>query len=533
MSLRQPLVLSLLCLLLLVYAGLASAADYQWTNQSSSIRFFSSATSACYDAAARAYQPSSTVQFDGLQAVSETIFYCKIKLCSTSTGTCSPPNPAYVVPYSGTRLEARRSGTSCPSGTTYDSTNGSCVAPTCPGSGTWNQSTQSCELNCSSPQYADPETWSCITPPSCPGGFFDYDSKTCAYAQDDACSSIGATWSPDQNSCVCSGGKTPITSGGVMTCSGLPSQDPCNKDSPDFAGYQGTTPMCFGKARCPDGGQPGYVGQGDTAQFVCYPAPTNDPNCNGSVGVVNGEKVCVPSPGKDPDFPDCKGVVGTFNGQKQCIEDATNDSRCAAGETAGYTGTGSNMKFVCIPSNYKPQTCPAGQYVWNTQTGGFGCVTLSSQPPSDAGKTPGAGSGSSSTTVKDAAGNTTGTEETESEFKIDGLFHDAPTNDYQEKLTAFGADALSKGVDADSLLREFDGQDGAFTERNKLDDLSGFVKTHTIGNNAGCSGNFPFFGYSIQCDKFQTYSRILGWFIFVLTMINIYQLIMAKSESGV
>jgi len=116
---------------------------------------------------------------------------------------------------------------------------------------------------------------------------------------------------------------------------------------------------------------------------------------------------------------------------------------------------------------------------------------------------------------------------------IEGLFHDAPNNDFKEKLEQYGQSELSKGIKTDELLREFDGEDGAFTERNKLDDLSAFVKTHTIGNVSGCSGTLPFFGYSISCDKFQTYSRILGWFIFVLTLINIYQLVMAKSESGV
>lgn len=532
MSLRQTLALSLLLLLALAYAGLASASTLIYW---------------------RAYNAPNTVSSRAATAV----LSCK-KIGYTETATAAWVVMNQTLDDAGCYFNdvfasqqfvfhglTYRYTESCPYGNTGLSCNSSCVSPnymsngqcvtppTCQGDSVLNQSTNQCELNCTGGLVPNGQTWTCETP-SCPtGAYFDFDTQGCAYPQDDPCSAIGATWSPEQSSCVCGGGKTPIKAGGVMTCSEIPTQDPCNKDSADFAGYQGTTPMCFGKARCPDGGQPGYVGQGDTAQFVCYPAPKDDPNCNGSVGVVNGEKVCVPPPGKDPDFPDCKGVVGTFNGTKQCIEDATNDSRCAAGETAGYTGTGSEMKFVCVPSNYKPETCPAGQYTWNTATGGFGCVTLSNQDPADAGKTSGGGSSSSTTTVKDAAGNTTGTEETESEFKIEGLFHDAPNNDFKEKLEQYGQSELSKGVKTDELLREFDGQDGAFTERNKLDDLSVFVKTHTIGNVSGCSGTLPFFGYSISCDKFQTYSRILGWFIFVLTLINIYQLVMAKSESGV
>lgn len=312
--------------------------------------------------------------------------------------------------------------------------------------------------------------------------------------------------------------------------------DSCSKDSADFKGYGPTgQPVCDASARCPNGGTPGHIGQGDQLTVVCIPPVgegEGDGSCNGTPGIMNGVSVCLPKPGTDPDLPDCKGVVGTVGGQKVCIEPATEDSRCKPGETAGYTGTGANMEFVCVPNGYGPETCPPGQYVINKDTEGFGCAVASNEPPENAGKTPGEGSGSSTTTNKDAEGNTTGTEETNSEFKIEGLFHDAPANNFKNEMDQFGKSALD-GLNTDQLAAEFGGSDGAFTQRNSLDNASSFIKTHTVGSSTSCSGSFPFFGYQISCENFSNYNRIMGWIIFVLTAINIYNTLMRKSESGV
>lgn len=320
--------------------------------------------------------------------------------------------------------------------------------------------------------------------------------------------------------------------------------DSCTSSSPDFKGYGPFGPVCNASARCPNGGTPGHVGQGENMTVVCIPpVGENDGEgegqCNGTTGIKDGVIVCIPKPGTDPDLPDCKGVVGTVGNQKVCIEPATNDSRCKPGETAGYTGVGSDMKFICIPKGYGPETCPPGQYIINKDTEGFGCATASGDNPSDdptknaAGKTPGKVTGNSTTEKKDGAGNTTETGTSAFDFQIEGLFHDAPENTFKGEMDEFGTAALDSTIDIDGVVSEFGGSDGAFTQRNSLDNASAFIKTHTVGNSTSCSGSLNFLGYSISCDKFSMYNRILGWMIFVLTAMNIYNTLMRKSDSGV
>lgn len=389
----------------------------------------------------------------------------------------------------------------------------------------------------------DPDLNSCPTPPwnNCPpGSSWDFDSERCTYPQDDACGAIGAHWDPAASACQCDSPTSAlVTAAGVTRCMAL-RDDSCTKDSPDFKGYasSGTgagKAICDGRASCPNGGVPGYVGQGDNLSAICYSDPNKDsPDCNGTLGVMNGERVCVPDPGKDPDFPDCSGVVGTINGVKQCIHKPTNHPGCKPGETAGYVGRGANQQFTCVPADYKPDTCPPGQYVTNAATGGFGCAKADGQskPDKDAGKQPGKTSGTAITDKKDADGNPAGSEETELELDFSQLLQDTPNTDFKKELDAF-SDSTLESVDTDSLIKEFAGSDGAFTERNSLNNLGSFLKSHTIGNSTNCSGTLPFFGRVITCDKFATYNRIIGWMIFIYTLIHIYNVIMRKSESGV
>lgn len=392
----------------------------------------------------------------------------------------------------------------CPSGTVVQG--GSCVVPTptCPNGATW-----------------DPFA----TPPRC------------TYPQDDACGAIGAHWDPAASACQCDSPTSAlVTAAGVTRCMAL-RDDSCSKDSPDFKGYENVSgkAICDGRGRCPDGGIAGYVGQGDNISAICYSDPNKDsPDCDGTLGVMNGQKVCVPAPGKDPDFPDCSGVVGKFNGVKQCIHKPTDHPGCKKGETAGYVGVGANQQFTCVPSDYKPETCPPGQYVINQATGGFGCAKADGQskPDKDAGKQPGKTSGTATTDKKDADGNPAGTEETELELDFSQLLQDTPNTDFKKELDAF-SDSTLESVDTDSLVKEFAGSDGAFTERNSLNNLGSFLKSHTIGNSTNCSGTLPFFGRVITCDKFATYNRIIGWIIFIYTLIHIYNVIMRKSEPGV
>lgn len=381
------------------------------------------------------------------------------------------------------------------------------------------------------------------TPPDpvCPeGAFWDFDSQSCKYPQDDACDSIGASWDPAASACQCDSPTAAlVTAAGVTRCMQL-RDDSCTKDSPDFKGYatygdSAGQAVCDGRASCPDGGTPGYVGSGDTMSAVCYSnTPAGSENCDGQAGLQDGVEVCIPNPGDDPDFPDCDGVVGTFNGVKRCIDKPGGHAGCSAGETPGYVGAGDNAQFTCIPSDYKPETCPPGQYVTNAATGGFGCATTGGQSKDDvaAGKTPGTGSGTSQTTVKDAVGNVVGTEESELQIDLTGLTEDTPANNYKTEMDEF-SDSELDSIDTDSIVSSFSGADGAFTQRNSLTNLSSFVVTHTIGNSTNCNGSLPFFGMTISCEKFATYNRIVGWMIFIYTLINIYNVIMRKSESGV
>lgn len=394
---------------------------------------------------------------------------------------------------------------------------------------------------CSSGTF-NPESGMCEVPGCPPGQYLDFDTNQCKWPQDDVCSTIGASWNNTSGSCQCPTGKLLVTAGGISRCMSS-ADDSCTKESPDFKGYGPTgQPVCDGSARCPNGGQPGYVGSGDQMSFVCIPPVgegEGDDDCNGQRGVIDGVSVCIPKPGKDPDFPDCRGVVGTVGGQKVCIEPADNDSRCKPGEISGYVGTGDEMRHICIPKDYGPETCPPGQYIINMESGGFGCATASGDNPGEeptknaAGKTPGKVTGNSTTEKKDGEGNTTESSTSAFDFQIEGLFHDAPENNFKGEMDEFGTAALDSTIDVDGVVSEFGGSDGAFTQRNSLDNASAFIKTHTVGNSANCSGALNFLGYNVSCDKFTMYNRIIGWMIFVLTAINIYNTLMRKSDSGV
>jgi hypothetical protein len=475
-------------LLLLLFAESATATSTYWVDGALGT-FHSSPQSACQSFMdSKNPQPGLPTKIN-LQQVNPSFFSCNIELWN-----------------SGMRLVDSTNITisTCPQGTIFQS--GACVSeiPTCPS-----------------------------------GSSYDFDSESCKYPQDDACGSIGASWNPTQSACQCNDPlKLLVTAGGVSRCiEGR--DDSCTKDSPDFKGFASFgpgagRPICDGRASCPNGGTPGYIGSGDSLTAICYNNDTPDPDCDGTKGLLNGKTVCIPKPGKDPDFPDCSGVVGTFNGVKQCISKPTDHPDCKPGETAGYVGKGSEMNFTCIPSDYKPDTCPPGQYITNTATGGFGCATANGQSKDDkdAGKTPGKVTANSTTEKKDADGKKIGTKETESGFDFGPLLTNTPNSDYKKEMDDFGKSALD-GLKTDELLDSFSGESGAFTERSSLNELSSFVKTHTIGNSASCGGSLPFFGMVITCEKFATYNRIIGWMIFIYTMISIYNTIMRKSESGV
>ncbi|WP_405121051.1 hypothetical protein [Pseudomonas leptonychotis] len=499
----------LVFLLFIVFSHPTYAADYQWLPSTGGVSV-SSPSSHC-----SSFFFSDKYRNIHLVRVSDTRLDChaETKLCAGWDMPACTGGSNIVWSPINTGIHYIRSGDQCSAGTIYNPSNGECEIPSCPVGATWDP-------------FSDP--------------------PRCTFPQDDACGSIGAHWDSSSTSCKCdSQADALVTAAGVTRCMKL-RDDSCTKDSPDFKGYASRgdsagQAICDGRASCPDGGIPGYFGAGDTMTAICY---NNDPDpnseCDGQPGLQDGVEVCIPKPGKDPDFPDCSGVVGTLNGVKQCIHKPTDHPGCKKGETAGYVGAGANPQFTCVPSDYKPETCPPGQYITNAATGGFGCAKADGQQkPGEDGKvpdkatgTPGKSTATATTTKKDAAGNDAGTEETQMVLDFTDLLADAPSTDFKEELDAFGDSELD-GIDTDSIVDSFGGADGAFTERDSLTELGTFIKTHTIGSSTSCGGSLPFFGYEISCEKFSTYNRIVGWMIFIYTLISIYNVIMRKSDSGV
>lgn len=393
---------------------------------------------------------------------------------------------------------------------------GQCITPqTCIGDQVLNPLTGSCEVTCAPPKVLNALTQICEVPiPECPdGASWDFDSNKCAYPQDDACGSIGASWSQEAQSCQCPAGKTLSQSLSGMSCLDIADGD-CNTTSPDFSGYLSGKPICAGRNRCPNGGKPGFAGSGDNMHPVCVGG--DDPDCVG-------------------------GTSGYFNGKKTCIMPPDNDPRCGPGFTSGYVGTGADMQHTCVPKDHLPDTCPPGQYSWNSGTGSFACVYSDGKPPAkdEAGNPvkPGKVTGEICCSKPEpgdgGSGGEGGGDEEGQDINLDfsEFFVDAPNDNYSKDMDEFGQSKLD-GLNVDALAGEFGGQDGAFDDRQKLDAISNFVKTHTIGNSTACSGTLPFMGYTVSCEKFSNYNRIIGWLISLTTMFYIYGVVMRKSESG-
>lgn len=360
------------------------------------------------------------------------------------------------------------------------------------------------------------------------------------------------TMNGGEGGCSCTGGKNMVKLDKFSICLEPLDSNSCSPSSPDFAGYINGHAACPGRNHCPNGTKPGFVGNGDEMNPVCYPVPgSQDPNCNGTSGLFNGEAVCIPVFTPDPD---CPMGSGTINGVKTCITDPNNDPDCPGG-TAGYVGSGSEMNKTCIDSSYKPPTCPPGQYTVGTNGGGFGCVTADAKPPVDPDKPPKPGQviggtikpGDGGDNDGDGNGNTPCPEGKDCsqqqisiklpdgglEMTIDGLFEDAPNVDYKKDLDEFGQAELDGVLDADTFFSDVQGADGLFTERGRLEQFASFVKQHTVGSSTSCNGNLPFMGLTVSCDKFASYNRILGWMLSIVAIFYIYKTVMRPSASGV
>lgn len=351
-------------------------------------------------------------------------------------------------------------------------------------------------------------------PPTCPvGSSWDWDNNRCSYPQDDACGAVGAQWNPDAQRCDCTAPKVLVVTGDVARCLEPAPEQECTPDSPDFSGYGGPVgnvqPICAGRNRCPDGSKPGFAGVGDDVTAVCLGG--EDPNCpDGQGGIWQGKYVCLPQVGQDP--------------------------RCALNETPGYVGTGANKEFTCLPGDYGNKTCPPGQ-VLSFFGGSASCASTSKDTPSTnpdgtpnkpgkvTGTVTGSGEGGTGT-----GGGGTGTSELELDFSA--LIENAPKDNAHKDLVDFG-DSVLDGIDTDSMVGEFAGDDGAFTQRSSLDNAADFIVSRTIGSGANCTGAMPFFDYNISCEKLDNMNRVLGWFIFVSTAFGIFGVLTRPSASGV
>jgi hypothetical protein len=408
---------------------------------------------------------------------------------------------------------------SCPSPKVM--TNGQCVEPppTCTGDSVLNPATNSCDLSCTAPKVPDAATQTCVDPaPNCgPGQYYDFEEKSCLYPEDDNCPP-GANYDPALGACACPSGSQLSAFGQMQACLPVGDQSDCTGQSADFMGYSQNPntfgkPLCSGRGRCPDGSKPGYVESGSDATMVCMPETGAD--------------------------PDCPLGRGTFQGHEVCLQDPKNDPRCKPGETSGTYGPGDSQTHVCIPANFLPKTCPPGSYSYNSgPDGGFACVVNSTteppkKNPDGTDKPAGSVSGKGKSVKKDADGKVVETEESELELDFSDLIENAPNDNFKKDLDDFAGKELSDAVDEKDLLAEFAGSDGAFTGRDKLDNVASFIKSHTIGNSTACSGNLPFMGYVVSCDRFAMYNRIMGWFFFVLTIFRIRDCLMRPSASGV
>jgi len=453
---------------------------------------------------------------------------------------------------SSTSAVIHRFGTSCAEGSLYNSATGACDAPApCLGDSV-RDSDGMCVLTCPAGTIPDNDAMVCNS--MCPTGkFWDFESDSCKYPEDELCPT-GSNWNAETKDCVCDGEGILSNSAGFRICMPLADSD-CTPESPDYIGMISssdgrTKPYCNGRARCPDGTKLGSIGKGADSTSVCIPDQGTDESCpGGQSGNLNGKHVCVPKPNEDPDCPG--GQSGMVNGVKKCIPKPGDPGSCKEGETAGFTGTGSEMNAVCVPSNYKPDTCPPGQYSWNTASGGFACVKLPSQPKDpvrddpntpDVDESKVANQGSITSVNKDAEGNVTGTSEMEVKFpeeglEIEGLLTEEPQTNYFKDSTKFSDSELEKLDDPQKdFLRDMTSGDGAFTERSKLDQASDLLGDVFGSGNAGCTGQLVLgqhngTNYAVSCEKLGKMKDLFSWFIYITTIFAIYGVLMRPPVS--
>lgn len=514
----------------LLFSSFSFSSDYSWNG-------YSSVPAAC--TAWIAGLPPSSLTYRPAGAIVRTSTDAQ---CYADQVTSTGQNLGQI------SIWVSRSGDSCPTSTTYNAITGACDAPPpCLGDSV-RDSDGMCVLTCAAGQRANSTTMICES--LCPTGkHWDFETSSCKYPEDDGCPT-GSDWTPEANSCVCAGNAILSNTIGFRVCMPKVSGE-CTPDSPDFVGMvNGYKPFCSGKARCPEGSRLGTIAKnGGSDQSVCIPDQGDDPKCpGGTAGNFNGDAVCIPKPNEDPDCP--SGQSGMVNGVKKCIPKPGDPGACKAGETPGFVGSGSSANAVCIPSSYKPETCPPGQYVYNVNGGGFGCAKLapSQKPPTkddplttDVDESKKAQQGSSKGTTKDANGNVTGTQDFEIKFpedglEIKGLLEDQPKTDFFKDSNSFSDSELEKLDEPQKdFLSDVTRGDGSFTERGKLNQATGLI-SNLFGNGSGCSGQlvlgqYKGHSFAASCEKLSKMKDLFAWFIYITTVMGIYNVLMRPPVS--
>lgn len=521
----------------LLFSSVSFSADYTWNPPSNMhLGSFTTASAACDAIVAQ----SKATTFPN--AVYEKLVFAADNI----RAFCTFFNYG-VDNYNRSTIQIDRLGNTCTSPSVYDALTRSCIPPApCMGESI-RDSDGMCVLTCPAGSSPNQDTMVCNS--LCPTGkFWDFDSESCKFPEDENCPT-GSNWNPDSHDCVCDGDGVLSNTMGFRICM-APADTGCTAESPDFVGMvNGTKPYCNGRARCPSGTRLGAVGKGDASEWVCLPDQGTDESCpGGSSGNFNGQQVCIPKPNEDPDCPG--GQSGMVNGVKQCIPKPGDPGSCKAGETPGFAGSGSSMAPVCVPSNYKPDTCPPGQYTWNTSSGGFACVKLPNQPkdpirddpntPEDESKI--AYQAKATSVTKDADGNVKETSEIEIKFpeegiEVKGLLEDQPGSDYFKETDEFGDAELDKLDDLHKeFLSEVTSGDGSFTERVKLDQASNLIGDLFGPGGSGCTGQLVLGAYkghqfAASCEKLGKMKALFSWFIYITTVMGIYNVLMRPPVS--
>lgn len=234
------------------------------------------------------------------------------------------------------------------------------MAPKCAGTGTYDSTEDLCLANtttidCTAAGYTyDPATKTCITPPDCPGGTYNATTNRCELAAGASCPDPSLTYNPATMQCE----KTPDCTAGTFSSA----SNKCTESAscPGGGSLNSTTDRCevIASGTCPAGGwtlssTPGICemapacpgGTYDPTNKICT-APTSSRTCSvAGYSYDSASKTCIKT-------PTCPGGVGTYN---------ATTNRCELAKTA--TCADSTMTFNSSSGKCeKAPYCAIGTY---------------------------------------------------------------------------------------------------------------------------------------------------------------------------